>query len=297
VIDLTRALAAYAEPPGPEHRLLASALGIPVPSPADHADLFLFQLFPYASVQLGPEGKLGGIARDRVTGFFRALGGTAPDDADHLSVLLGAYATLLEREHTTDECPAPNAWTRAREALLVEHLLPWIPAFLSRVAGLGGPAYRSWADLLDDVLANEAARTPLASSILPAHLAQTKPLPDPRKGPTSEFLDALLAPGRTGVILTASDLARAAKDLGLGRRIGERQFVIRALLDQDPSAFLNWLGAACAHASEAWSHHWLKATPTGRWWRDRSGSTARLLAELGADVLTVRREIEPTVNR
>jgi hypothetical protein len=99
------------------------------------------------------------------------------------------------------------------------------------------------------------------------------------------------------VILTASDLARAAKDLGLGRRVGERQFVISALLDQDPGAFLNWLSAACTHASEAWGHHWLEGTPTGRWWRDRSGSTARLLAELGADALMVRHEIESTVNR
>lgn len=286
MIELTRALAVYAEPPGPDHDVLASLLGIPVPSPAEHADLFLFQVFPYASVQLGPEGKLGGIASDRVTGFFRALNCTPPDAADHLAVLLGAYATLLERE--LDEA----AWTRAREALLVEHLLPWVPALLLRVSDLAGPAYRAWAGLVDDLLASEAARTPLASTLLPAHLANAEPLPDPREGQTSDFLDALLAPGRTGVILTTSDLALAAEDLGLGRRIAERQFVIRALLNQDPAAFLTWLSAACQHASTTWSEHWLAGTPTGDWWGERAASTARLLGELAVDAQSIEREIE-----
>lgn len=286
MIELSRALAVYVEPPGPEHDALASVLGIPVPSPAEHADLFLFQLFPYASVQLGPEGKLGGTARDRVTGFFGALNCPPPDEADHLAVLLGAYATLLEREQHD------AAWTRAREALLVEHLLPWVPALVLRVAGLAGPAYRAWAGLVDQFLASEATRTPLASTLLPVHLTNAEPLPDPRNGQTHHFLEALLAPSRTGVILTASDLARAADDLGLGRRIAERQFVIRALLNQDTAGFLTWLRAACEHASSAWSTHWLAGTPTGDWWRERAASTARLFGELAADVQSIQREIE-----
>jgi hypothetical protein len=286
VIELTRALAVFAEAPGPEHEALAVLLGLPVPTPAEHADVFLFQVYPYASVQLGPEGKLGGITLDRVAGFFRALDCTVPDEPDHLTVLLGAYATLLERERDV------AAWTRAREALLVEHLLPWLPALVRRVRDLAGPAYRAWADLVDELLAAEAARTPLAGTLLPAHLANAEPLPDPRQSRTGDFLDALLAPGRTGVILTASDLTLAAEDLGLGRRLGERQFVIRALLDQDPGAFLDWLSAACQDASEAWDAHWLAGTPIGDWWRDRAASTGRLLGELAMDARSMECEID-----
>lgn len=283
MIELIRTLAVFAEPPEEKHRALAGALGIPAPTAAEHTDVLLFQLFPYASVHLGAEGKLGGIARDRVAGFLRALGQTSTAEPDHLTVLLGAYASLLERERDTDDDIERAAWTRAREALLVEHLLPWVPAFLRRVADLGGPAYRAWAGLLDTLLAVEATRTPAASTLLPAHLADAECLPDPRHGPVGEFLDGLLAPGRTAVILTASDLARAAEDLGLGRRIGERRFVLRTLLDQDATAVLGWLGTAAAKASSEWETHWLAGSPTGEWWCHRSAQTSTLLSELAAD--------------
>lgn len=283
MIDLIRTLAVLTEHPEEKHEALADAIGIPAPSAAEHTDVLLFQLFPYASVHLGAEGKLGGIARDRVAGFFRAIGQTPPAEPDHLAVLLGAYATLLERERDTEDDAGRAAWTRAREALLVEHLLPWVPAFVRRVTDLGGPAYRAWADLLDTLLAVEAARTPSALALLPAHLADAPCLPDPRHEPVGEFLDGLLAPGRTGVILTVSDLARAAADLGLGRRVGERQFVLGTLLDQDAASVLAWLGAAAASASSEWEMHWLAGSPTGEWWRHRSAQTSRLLSDLAAD--------------
>lgn len=177
------------------------------------------------------------------------------------------------------------------QALLVEHLVPWVPAFVLRVADLGGPSQRAWAELLDQAMAHETARTPAAAALLPAHLAAAPPLPDPRQGPADEFYDGLLAPARTGVILTASDLARAAADLGLGRRVGERRFVLRSLLEQDASAVLAWVGAAAGRASAAWRTHWLDGTPTGGWWRDRSAATSRLLAELADDARIQRQEV------
>ncbi len=291
MIELIRALAVVAEGAGAEQEAVAGALGIPAPTPAEHTDVFVFQLYPYASVHLGPEGQLGGVARDRVAGFLRALGQTPPAEPDHLVVLLGAYAALLDRERAATDDAAQAAWTRAREALLVEHLLSWAPAFVRRVADLGGPAHRAWAGLLDDVLASEAARTPAASTLLSAHLVHAPRLGDPRQGPAREFIDGLLAPGRTGVIVTASDLARLAEDLGLGRRVGERRFVLRALLDQDAAAVLAWLADACAAASTAWRTHWLAATPTGDWWRDRSAATAELLAELAEDCRAIERDV------
>lgn len=289
--ELIRALGALAEPPQAQHGALAAAMGIPCPTAAEHADVFLFQLFPYASVQLGPEGKLGGVARDRVAGFFRALGQTPPTEPDHLAVLLGAYASLVERADEAHDDTGRAAWARARQALLVEHILSWLPAFGRRVADIGGPAYRGWAGLLDELLAAEAARTPAAATQLPRHLAEAALLPDPRQGPVDDFLEGLLAPGRTGLILTASDLARAADDLGLGRRVAERRFVIRALLDQDPEGFLGWLGAAAAKASSDWDSHWLVRTPTGAWWRDRSATTSDLLAQLAADARSIERVV------
>ena len=60
-MELFRALAALAEAPGPEHVRLAELLGLPGrPDPVEFTELFVLQLYPYASVYLGPEGMLGG---------------------------------------------------------------------------------------------------------------------------------------------------------------------------------------------------------------------------------------------
>ena len=56
-VDLIRTLAVFAEAPASEHIHLWKTLGIEdSPSASDYADVFLFQLYPYASVHLGSEG-------------------------------------------------------------------------------------------------------------------------------------------------------------------------------------------------------------------------------------------------
>jgi TorA maturation chaperone TorD len=301
VSELVRTLGVLVEPPGPDHAGLWELVGLEPPSAADHTDLFVLQLYPYASVHLGEEGGLGGEARDRIAGFLRALGGTPPAEPDHLAVLLGAYATLLDREATetaedaSSSDPHPDApatvtsdplaapWARARATLLVEHLLSWLPGYLDRVRDLGAPAYRSWADLLDEVLEREAGRTPTAAELLPAHLEDAPGLTDPRDGDVAAFLDGLLAPVRLGATLTASDLARAAEDLGLGRRVGERRFVLRALFDQDAAGLLGWLAAAARSVADTRGGAWHADTATGHWWRRRATESAALLSSLAAD--------------
>ena len=94
-VELLRSLAVFAEPPDDEHARLADALGLEhVPGASDYSDVFLFQVYPYASVHVGPEGMMGGEARERVAGFWTALGYTPPAEPDHLAALLGLLATL-----------------------------------------------------------------------------------------------------------------------------------------------------------------------------------------------------------
>jgi TorA maturation chaperone TorD len=139
--DLLRALAAMAGTPTPQLAPVADALGLPrQPTAAEHTDLFTFQLYPYASVHLGPEGKLGGTARDRIAGFFRALNITPPPEPDHLAVLVHAWADLTDLDHGPDD----NRARHARTALLHEHLQPWLPRYLQRVTELAPAPYRTW---------------------------------------------------------------------------------------------------------------------------------------------------------
>jgi hypothetical protein len=93
--EALRALAVLLETPRPEHAAIAAALELPAPpAPDEHTAVVVFQAYPYASVYLGAEGMLGGEARDRVAGFWRALGGEPPAEPDHLSVLLAGVAAL-----------------------------------------------------------------------------------------------------------------------------------------------------------------------------------------------------------
>jgi hypothetical protein len=285
-MELLRALAVLAEPPTGEQARLLGLLDLPgQPDGAAFADVFLFQLYPYASVYLGPEGMLGGEARDRIAGFFRALDVTPPAEPDHLTVLLSAYADLVEREaEATGEAAA--AWRRSRSALLWEHVLSWVPVYLDRVRDVTGEPYRSWADLLDEVLRREAAEVGEAAE-LPLHLREAPPLPDPRAGDTAAFLAGLLAPSRSGMIVLRDDLVTACRELGLGLRIGERRFVLTSMLDQDPAATLQWL-AGRARAAAGRDHAWLGEV--GAWWRDRAVTTADLLDEVATDADRLRAE-------
>ena len=177
------------------------------------------------------EGMMGGEARDRIAGFWRALGLTPPSEPDHLVALVGLYASLAEREAETDAERA--LLLTARAALLDEHLAPWIFLFLERVRELAGPLYGAWAGLLSDVLRAEVVDTGSRDGALSSHLRAAPPLPDPREEGSEAFLVGLLAPVRTGVILTRADLASIAGQLDMGLRAGERRYALEHLLAQE----------------------------------------------------------------
>lgn len=280
-MELLRTLASLAEPPDEGHERLAQLCGLPTaPTASDFTDLFILQLYPYASVHLGPEGMLGGVARDRVAGFFRTLDATPPHEPDHLAVLLTAAAELADREAAATDTDAAAAWRRSRNALLWEHVLPWMPVFAERVTEQRGP-YAPWAQLLLEALQHEAEAVSPAAD-LSLHLRDAPPLADPRTDEGVDLLAQILAPVRTGMVLTRADLARCAREICVGGRIGERRYVLSALLSQDAGDVLAWLAdeaerRATAHRHRTWTG------PLANWWADRAGSAAVLLRDLAAD--------------
>ena len=279
-MELLRTLGALVEPPGPGHRRMADLLDLgPVPPAAEHTGLFDFQLYPYASVYLGAEGMLGGEARDRIAGFWRALGLEPTPEPDHLAVMLALYAGLCDRR-PADETEVER-WRRARRTFLWEPLLSWLLPFLAKLRDLAPPFYRRWGDLLEEALAAEAGRLG-RQDLLPLHLRQAPGLADPREENSEAFLDFLLAPVRSGVLLMRDDLRRAAGDLELGLRLGERKYVLKALLSQEPRAILGWL----QREAGAWARRHRGQDellgPVAGYWAARAEATAALLAELEA---------------
>jgi TorA maturation chaperone TorD len=277
--ELLRALGVLCEPPQPAHMAIAEALCLPGRvDAADHTELFGFQLVPYASVYLGAEGMLGGETADRVAGFWRALRITPPPEPDHLAALLGLYATLGEAERGEQDPARQALWRQARRALLWEHLLTWAATYARAVAGSAPPFHAAWAELLERTLLAEAADLEPPTTP-PLHLRDTPRLPE-RDQDAAALVGVLLAPVRSGLILTRWDLARAAGSLGLGLRMGERAFALRSMLSQDPQPTLAWLADQAAEWAARHRRTETVLGGIGRHWRERAQGTRALLLEL-----------------
>ncbi|MGH2404199.1 MAG: molecular chaperone TorD family protein [bacterium] len=284
-MELFRALAAFTEPPAAEHARLTQILRLPgPPSREEYTKVFLFELYPYASVYLGDEGMMGGDARDRAAGVWRVLKQVPPAEPDHLAALLALYATLAEWEEAEADPAARLLRRQTRKALLWEHLTCWLFPYLDKMEEIATPAYRGWGRLLRSALYGEIEALGLPDK-LPLHLREAPALPHPKEHGMDAFLQGLLAPARSGLILVRADLARGARDLGLGIRMGERKFALRELLSQDPAAIFGWL--------EDYAHGWAGrhgrlAGVTGdvsRFWTERAEMTVTMLRDLRGQTL------------
>jgi TorA maturation chaperone TorD len=241
--EMFRALGALCERPDPAHAGIAAALRLPVPpGGAAFTEVFVFQLVPFAAPYLSPDGMLGGEAADRVAGFWRALSLTPPAEPDHLAALLGLYAALMEQEQAEQEPARQRALRSARRALLWEHLLTWVPPYTQAIITLSSRFHTAWARLLGEALLHEAQSLGRPATP-PLHLRDIPDLP----GIASEaFARAVLAPARSGLLITRHDLAGAAAATGTGARIGGRAFILGALISQDRAATFRWLARQAA---------------------------------------------------
>lgn len=279
VSELLRTLGALCLLPPTESAHLAEAAGLEAWTGADHTAVFVLDLPPYASVHLGPEGKLGGEAADRAAGIWRVLGLTPPSEPDHLGVLLALYAELREAATTCRSATTAGRLERVAVTVLDEQLWPWCPGYLEAVADR--PALSAWARLLSTALATERRNLGELSPTgrLPVAL-RTAPPPLGPTDATEGLLDALVAPLRSGVLLTRSDLWPAARSIGAGLRQGERRFALGNLLEQDPVGLLDWLGRfATGWAARHEARAAATVDPVAGWWAARAGQTARWCAE------------------
>ena len=275
-MELFRALGSLLEGPCSENGLIGHLLEFgAVPDEPTHSDIFLFQLYPYASVFLGNDGRIGGEARDRVAGFWRVMKSDPPEEPDHLATLLAAYARLIDADEEAVGTNDATAWRRVRHACLWEHLLSWVLPFLIKLRQIAPPFYRAWADTLEAALAKESAmlgppeRMPLA-------LREAKPMPDPRSTDAASFLAGLLCPVRSGLV--------SARDLGLGLRVGERAYILKAMMSQGPTETLDWLAGEAQHWEQLHYQAGSIALEVADFWAQRAHDTFVLLGELRADV-------------
>jgi TorA maturation chaperone TorD len=276
--ELIRALAAVAELPTGTSESLCALLDMKrAPTAVEFTEFFVFQQVPYASVYLAADGMVGGEPRDRIAGFWRALGCVPPAEADHLSTLLGAYADMCDRQDAEQHSERLQRWTRIRYAFLWEHLLSWLPIYLRKAQASAPEPLAEWAALLSAAIDAESRRCSWPDA-LPAHLREVPSLVDPREQP-SEFVAALLSPARSGFILTRRDLAVAARALGGGGTIAGRSLLLSNLLEQEPAGTIEWL---VSHAKASEEHLAPNADlgAIAEFWRTRAGASRTLLQGL-----------------
>jgi TorA maturation chaperone TorD len=280
-MELFRALAVLAEPPTVDGARVAEALELgELPTADEYTELFIFQLYPYASVYLGAEGMIGGEARDRVAGFWRALGQMPPAEPDHLSVMLALYARLVELEAGEGDAARRESWRSARKAFLWEHLLSWLPTvYLTKFFSLATPFYFRWGELLMRALLEEASAVGQQER-LSLHLREAHGLIDPRSSKVEDFLQSVLTPVRSGMILTRADLTVAARKLGLSVRMGERKFILKSLFAQDANGIFGWLIEEATLWGERHHNHRGVLEEIAGAWEQRTKDTATLLKEL-----------------
>jgi hypothetical protein len=275
--ELWRALGSISEISGP-HRELSRALRLPDLDPVAQTELFILQLPPYASRYLSPDAMLGGEAADRVAGLWRVLGLTPPPEPDHLASILGLYAGLCDAEVEAGSRAEDSPPRRVREVLFWEHIATWLPQYLLQVSNLGDAAQQAWAELVLDAVAREAAILPVPNARPPAS-SEAPPSVGPDT-PASDVIEDVLVPARSGLIVTKSALVRASVEIGAGLRLGERRYILQALLDQDPGGTLTWL---CVESS-AWGRTLqrlpLSLAPVVDVWSGRAAATEARLSEL-----------------
>jgi TorA maturation chaperone TorD len=273
--ELIRALGAVADSP-PAARTAAAALGLESPSDAELTDVFVLNLPPYAAVYLGPDGALGGEGADRVAGFWRVLRIDSPAEPDHLAALLGLYASLAEAVAAAKRPATRAALARTLATLFWEHLQPWLPGYLEAVTDVPAPALATWAVLLRDVIAAEAACQPAMPGLPLALRSAPAGLDTNRDAEPREITEVLTIPVRSGMILTRHRVALGARRAGVGHRIGERRFTLRAMIEQDPPGTLAWLAA---EASRWQRRHQARSAsdPTTQWWAARARRTRKAL--------------------
>ncbi|PYS48803.1 MAG: hypothetical protein DMF68_12055 [Acidobacteria bacterium] len=280
-MELFRALAIFAEPTSIEAQPVADALELrSLPGADEYTETFIFQLPPYASIYLGAEGMIGGEARDRISGFWRAIGFMPAAEPDHLALMLALYARLVELEVEESDAVRRASWRVARKAFFWEHLASWLFVYLTKLTSVSSRFYVEWGMMLIKALMSEAIILG-DQERLPLHLSEAPALVDPRSDGAEEFLQSLLTPVRCGMVVTRTDLARAARELGLSLRMTERKVILKSLFAQDANRMLDWLIEEAA----TWILHHQSIqegiySSLAKWWQQRADTTAALLKEL-----------------
>lgn len=201
----------------------------------DYQHLFGFNVFPYASVYLSPDGLLGGAVADQVRRFFQRAGCSLDltrESPDHvgqelafLAFLVRAEAELLEGAEAAEVARL----RRLQRRFLDEHLLGWLPVFVGALGRQGHPFYARLADVTRRTVLAHRARLGGADPAAFALPLAPEPLQDPATG-LSDLAAFLVTPAWSGLFLSRDDIRGLGRDGALPHGFGERARMLSQVL-------------------------------------------------------------------
>lgn len=262
------------ESPGPEHMRVAHMLGLRgEATKKDFTNLFVIQLFPYASIYVSPNGLAGGAIRDEVARYHHLMDAPVPPEPDHISSLLKWYGVLQSRLNGYIK---EESVRHVRQAFFWNCIASWLPIYLIRTRELGSALYRAWADVTLDVLEAEAVQVGMPTTVPSAFL--TAPILPNVRDPLA-FVESLFVPIVSGLLLCRADLGRCAAENRLIVGVADRRTNVKKFLMEDTSGVCAWLYSESLRQAD--NVRMLPAAfgPMREFWIRRTETTANALLE------------------
>lgn len=266
---------------------------------ADHFQTLGFEIHPYESTFLDPDGLIGGRVTESVLFAYRAAGFTPRTDseaADHIGWELHFLAYLCDRQArmTLDFRSVEVARLRVLQyRFLGEHLLRWLPVLVETIHRQENPFYTAVGELTLALAVNHYDDLSLLA-VEPPHSFCLQDPPDLLLDESTGLRDIagyLLTPVFAGVYFSPLDIRRIARKQQLPRGFGDRRHMLTSLLrnsaeyDQMPVlvGMLRQHFESCVSAYQAMEDSSVLNDSVGMFiqpWRARARQTIDLLRKI-----------------
>jgi len=263
---------------------------------ADHYALFSLEVFPYASVFLGAEGRLGGSTTHVVQQHYAQTGFQAIFDresADHLAHELALLAFLSGAETEALEAGKRSEAERMRrrmQAFMDGHLLWWLPAFVQAVQQQAYPFYAALGGFTLEVVLDHRAALGEGGCFSESLVLEEPPdLLEKEKTGLKDIAAYLTTPTWSGFFLSRSDITRLGRGErlphGFGSRVQTLTNLLRAAVEFDR---MDALLGALSEQLDTWASFYQKLSASGlerveivsQTWLDRLTTTRSIIEQM-----------------
>lgn len=234
---------------------------------AVHHRIFAYDIFPYESIFRDPSGLLGGFYAEEANFFYQKSEVDFPPKDDHIGHEISFMAALCGAESnalTNQEYALAANYRKLQHSFFRDHLLCWLPPFVSALSFSGDPFYTALGQLTLRLTYDQWDSFDQIAATNPACHSEETNLPQLAQLLQDEHTDLkqierfLITPPACGLYLGREAIAELAREKQLPRGFGSRQQMLSNLFhsaaqyDYTPRLLLD-LEEYCA----SWNRHYL----------------------------------------